>query len=332
MLINLHAHQLTYGMFDLDPFWGPSWTNNTLKVGDWSLGNKNPNAPHPAEYFSRDAQLARMEERGIDRLVLSQPAHMFMYWAGEFGTTFSRTVNDELAQFCADEPSRFSFWALVPMHDPEAAPAELERAVTELGAVGIMTGGCDFAGRDIHDPAFDPLWEKMCELSVPAFVHGYNVSATGATHGADPFDGTSIIGMPYYESLAMWYLICGGVLDRFPDLRFYVTHAGGMVPYHLGRLEQTNKTMAPDSVNSKPVSEYLDNFVFDPDIHDPRMRKALIDVIGIDRFVYGDNLGGSDNFNGDLTDGMGLSEQDREKIRSGNALRILPGLASVASA
>ena len=97
MYINLHAHQLTYGMFDHDPHWGPKWENNTLKIGDWSLGNTNKEQPHPAEYFSVERQLQRMEERGIDKLVLSQPAHMFMYWAGDFGTPFARIVNDELS-------------------------------------------------------------------------------------------------------------------------------------------------------------------------------------------------------------------------------------------
>jgi aminocarboxymuconate-semialdehyde decarboxylase len=333
MLINLHAHELTYGMFDHDPYWGPAWVNNTLKIGDWSLGNTNKNQPHPAEYFSLEAQRKRMVDRGIDKLVLSQPAHMFMYWADDFGTRFSRIVNDELSQFVAQDPEHFDFWALVPMADPDpaVAPVELERAVTELGAVGMMTGGVNFAGREIHDEAFYPLWEKMIELQVPAFVHGYNASASG--HGAeDQFDTSSIIGMNNFETICIWNLICGGVLDRYPELRFYVTHAGGFFPYHLGRFEQTNQTMAPDSVNEKPVSEYLDNFVFDPDLHEPIMRKALVDFIGIDRFVYGDNLGGSDNFHGDLTDDIGLTDADREKIRSTNALRILPRLSVPASA
>jgi aminocarboxymuconate-semialdehyde decarboxylase len=326
MLINLHAHQLTYGMFDHDPHWGPAWENNTLRVGNWYLGNKKPNPTHPAEYFSRERQLERMEERGIDKLVVCQPAHMFMYWAGDFGTKFARIVNDELAAFCAQEPDKFYFWALAPMGDPEAAPAELERAVTDLGAVGMMMGGTNLNGHEVHQECYDPLWAKLTELGVPAFVHGYNQSAALDWH-EDAFDLTSIVGMNYDETACVWNLICGGVLDRHPDLRFYVTHAGGFFPYHLGRFEQTNRTMAPDAVNERPVKEYLPSFYFDPDVHEPIMRKALVELIGPDNFVYGDNLGGSDNFQGDLTDGIGLSEEDREKIRGGNALGLLKRLS-----
>jgi aminocarboxymuconate-semialdehyde decarboxylase len=326
MLINLHAHELTYGMFGLDHPLAPQWVNNTLKIGDWVLGNKNKDQPHPAEYFSHERQRERMQERGIDKLVVSQPAHMFMYWAGDFGVQFARIVNDELAQFCAEDPEHFNFWALVPMADPDAAIAELERAVNENGAVGMMMGGANFAGREVYDEAYEPLWEKLIELDVPVFVHGYNATATGS-HEKDRYDASSILGMNYYESLCIWYLICSGVLDRHPGLRFYVTHAGGFVPYHLGRLAQTNLTMAPDSVNERPVVEYMKHFWFDPDVHEPIMRKALIDLMGIDRFVYGDNLGGSDNFHGDLTDEIGLSDEEREKIRSGNALKLLPRLS-----
>ncbi|MCW3001046.1 MAG: hypothetical protein JWQ20_344 [Conexibacter sp.] len=324
MLINLHAHELTYGMFGHDPHWGPHWVNNTLKIGDWELGTTKK-IPHPAEFFSAEAQRKRMAERGIDKLVVSQPAHMFMYWAGDFATPFSRIVNNELSEFCAKDAEHFDFWALVPMADPAEAPRELTRAVEELGAVGMMMGGANFAGREVYDRAYDPLWERVCELDVPVFVHGYNASATG--HGSnDPYDTSSIVGMNYYETMCIWYLICSGVLDRFPTLQFYVTHAGGYFPFHLGRFTHTNQTMAPDSVNKKPVDEYFGNFLFDPDIHDPIMRKALVDLVGVDRFVYGDNLGGSDNFQGDLTDEIGLSDEDREKIRSGNALRVLKRL------
>jgi aminocarboxymuconate-semialdehyde decarboxylase len=308
-------------MFNHDPYWGPRWEDNTLKIGDWALGTKGG---LDKMKYSHEGTLRRMDERGIDRLVISQPAHMFMYWAGEFGTKFARIVNDELSKACAEE-DRLDFWALVPMADPVAAPGELDRAVDELGAVGMMIGGADFAGGEVHDPVYEPLWDKVTELDVPVFVHGYNHSVAGAK---DAHDASTIVGMPFYESVCVWHLICGGVLDRHPDLRIYVTHAGGFVPYHLGRLIHTNRTMAPDSVNQRSVEEYLGNFYFDPDVHEPIMRRALIDLIGVDHFVYGDNFGGADNFDGDLTDGIGLTDAQREAIKGENALDLVPRLAA----
>jgi aminocarboxymuconate-semialdehyde decarboxylase len=339
-MIDLHCHTITPGMFDRHPHWGPWWENGTMKIGNWYLGAKKERGANLEDAIKRvrvshEGLLGQMEERGISKLVLSQPAHMYMYWTGEFGTEYARIVNDELAAFCAARPDKFDWWALVPLGDPDAAPAELERAVTQLGAVGMMMGGTNLGGHELYDECYEPLWETLVELDVPSFVHGYNQSVAH-DQSEDKFDLTSVLGMPYDETAGMWNLICGGVLDRYPELRFYVTHAGGFFPYHLGRFEQTNKTMAPDAVNERPVADYLVNFYFDPDVHDPIMRRALVEQIGVDRFVYGDNLGGADNFHGDLTDGIGLSDEDRESIRTGNALRLLkrltPSTGSGASA
>ena len=45
-------------------------------------------------------------------------------------------------------------------------------------------------------------------------------------------------------------------------------------------------------------------------------------VVGVDRCVVGTNFGGAYD-NGDLTAGLGLTDADREKIRSGNAIELL---------
>jgi aminocarboxymuconate-semialdehyde decarboxylase len=48
----------------------------------------------------------------------------------------------------------------------------------------------------------------------------------------------------------------------------------------------------------------------------------VVEVIGPDQLLYGTNFGGAYD-HGDLTAGIDLSETDREKIRSGNAMRLL---------
>ena len=154
-------------------------------------------------------------------------------------------------------------------------------------------------------------------------VHGYNQSIwLGESHSSDLFETTSILGDCYDESLFFWYLICGGALDTFPDLKVYITHAGGMALFQLGRLNSLNKSMAPDARNKRPVADYLPNFWFDLDVHTPSLRKAVLDIVGVDHIVHGTNFGGAYDF-GDPTDGLGLSEEDNNKIRSLNAKALL---------
>jgi aminocarboxymuconate-semialdehyde decarboxylase len=328
MLFDLHVHQLTKGMFNLDDRWGPFWDNGTLRIGKWVLGTKRAGILDLDENIEKmwapAPRIKAMDDAGHDKWVVSIPSHMVMYHTDPaFGVRHAQTVNDSLAEYCATNPDRFYFWAHAPLQDPQSAAKELDRAVTQLGAKGLEMGGANFGGLEADDPALDPVWEKICELGVPVFCHGYNQSVGWDEPMNDPYDTTSIIGMNSDEALFYWYVCNGGVLDRFPDLKLLITHGGGFVPFQLGRFEATNLTMAPDSKNKKPFTEYRKNFYYDLDIHSPIMRRAIIDAVGIDQVVYGDNFGGADGHRVDLTDKLGLTDDQREQIRSTNVLKLV---------
>lgn len=331
MLIDVHAHLLTPGMMKRHTFWGPFMKTTGLTVGHFALGTRQPSKAKDddeaeANLLARMTHQERrklMAERGVDKLILSTPSHAFMYWAGEFGTEYARICNDELSAFCAEDPDHFGFWAHANLADPAQAVRELERAVTQLGAKGLCVGGANFNGLEAHSEELFPLWAKLQELDVPVMVHGYNQSIyLGENHTSDRFETSSIVGDCVDETLFFWYLINGGALDAYPGLKVYITHAGGMAVFQLGRLNDLNRVMAPDSRNRRPVIDYLPNFYFDIDVFAPALRRAVVEVVGVDRIVYGTNFGGAYD-QGDLTAGLGLSDQDCEKIRSGNAIRLL---------
>lgn len=327
MLIDLHAHQLTKEMFDQHEKWGPFWDDG-LRIGDWKLGSKRQ-APNQLdemlERWQPEPRLAAIDKAGIDKMVLSMPLHMVGYhYEADFAIRYAAIANDSMAEFCSHHPDRFFFWAHVPLQDPAAGARELERAVTQLGAQGLMMGARNLGGLEVYDPALRPLWEKASELDCMIFVHGYNQSVTWGERACDdPFDTTSIVGMNTDETLFYWYLVNAGVLDDFPDLKILITHGGGFVPFQLGRFAMTNRTMAPDSKNKKDLLEYNPNFFYDLDIHSPHMRRAIIEEVGVDQVLYGDNFSGSDVHEGDLTEGLGLSEADRDKIRYKTAVPML---------
>ncbi len=331
MLIDVHAHLLSPGMLNRHAFWGPFMKMQGLTVGHFSLGTKQPtkaasDAEAESNLLARMTHAARiklMDARGVDKLVLSVPSHAFMYWAGDFGNDYARICNDELSAFCRVMPDRFDFWAHANLADPAAAVLEIDRAVRVLGAKGLCVGGTNFDGIQTYDERLFPVWEKLAELDVPIMVHGFNQSIyLGDRHHEDRFETTSIVGDCVDETLFFWYLICGGALDAFPTLKSYITHAGGMAVFQLGRLSELNGAMAPDARNQRPLLEYMPNFYFDLDVHHPALRRGVVEVVGTDRLVYGTNFGGAYDY-GDLTAGIGLSDSDREKIRSTNAIELL---------
>lgn len=331
MLIDCHAHLLTAGMLNRDAFWGPFMKARGFTVGHFALGTRQPKAglsDAQAEAgllakMSHDARRALMAQRGVDRIVVSTPSHAFMYWAGDFGSTYARICNDEMSAYCAQDPEHFTFWAHANLADPAEAAREIRRAVAQLGARGVCVGGANFKGLQAWSPELYPVWEVVTQLDVPLMVHGYNQSVWwGDKHAEDRFETTSIVGDCVDETLFLWYLVCGGVLDDFPTLKTYINHAGGMSVFQLGRLAELNKSMAPDARNRRPLLDYLANFWFDLDLHHPSLRRAVVDVVGVDQVLYGTNFGGAYD-NGDLTVGLGLSDADCERIRSGNALKLL---------
>tara|TARA_Y100001001_G_scaffold44512_1_gene39565 strand:- start:16331 stop:17416 length:1086 start_codon:yes stop_codon:yes gene_type:complete len=346
MLIDLHAHAPHPDYYDQHPYWGPAFELQSdgdikLRVGDYVLRLGAPErkaalrAAHArgetldvAEYMAKwkdpKVRLAGMDAAGQNAQVVSVPSHCYMYWAeAEFGVPFAKKANDVLAEYCSAAPDRLMFWAHAPLNAPVEAAKEIRRACKELGAKGLVAGGSNFGGLEFDSPEMDPVWEALCEVDLPMFVHGYNQSATwGENADTDRYETTAIVGMNYDETKCFWYMINGGVFDRFPDLKVYITHGGGFVPYQLGRMEKTNPNLDIFH-NKKPFREYLRNFYFDVELHEVPMRQALVDVIGADRVLYGSNFGGSDAVRHDLTDGLSLSDEDMQKIRWKNACELL---------
>lgn len=209
MLIDIHAHMITPGMLKRHSYWGPFTTADGFTVGDFALKTKNFTAITDDEAerrllaaMSHDGRREIMSERGVDKLVLSIPSHAFMYWADDFGSEYAAICNDELAAYCAADPQHFNFWAHANLAQPTAAAREIERAVSQLGAVGVSAGGTNFAGLEAHNEELFPVWEVLCKHDAPLMVHAYDQNVWHhATARAGKFATTSILGDLYDETL-----------------------------------------------------------------------------------------------------------------------------------
>jgi predicted TIM-barrel fold metal-dependent hydrolase len=83
----------------------------------------------------------------------------------------ARLANDELAELVRARPDTFvGFVAGLPMNDVDAALAEIDRAVQQLGALGIQIY-THVNGLPLDDPRFEPVFERMAELDRAIWVH-----------------------------------------------------------------------------------------------------------------------------------------------------------------
>lgn len=153
-------------------------------------------------------------------------------------TDMAKLANDSMAELVRKYADRFpGFIASLPMNDPEGLLVEAERAVKNLGAVGVQVYS-NVLGRPLDKPETMPLFDLMAKLDRPIWIH--------PARGADFPDYKSeikshyeiwfIFGWPYETSAAMAHLVFAGLFDRHPDIKIITHHLGGMIPYFEGRV------------------------------------------------------------------------------------------------
>jgi predicted TIM-barrel fold metal-dependent hydrolase len=290
---------------------------------DRAMGVDNPMAKRLAKLDDVGAgRLADMDAAGIDFQVLSQTVGPMP--DPDAVTELAREANDELAKAIAAYPDRFAGFALLPMADPLAAAAELERAVSELGFKGALVSGTEH-GRFLDDRFFWPVFESAEELGVPIYLHpaeppGAVRSAyyAGLPPATAQMLATAGWGWHVETGLHSLRLILSGVFDQFPGLNLIVGHMGEALPFMLAR---SSRNLTPVSGLRRPVEDYfLENFYITTSgmfAYPPLL--CLLLVVGADRVIFSVDYPYSTNEEGRaFIDGAPISPADKEKIAHGN--------------
>ena len=286
-----------------------------IVVGQVAIG------PITAHYHDLDLRLKAMDAKGVAIHALSLMPPM-VYWAdAALGLRVARIVNDALAEATRAHPDRFMGLATLPLQDPEAAVTEAERAVTELGCRGIYLG-TNVRGKELTDPSFFPVFERIHALGAPIFLHPLNVIGS---QRLTSYYLHNLLGNPFDTAVAAANLIFSGLLDRFPKLNICLPHAGGALPYLIGRLNHGWKVRQECKAMKKPPSSYLRRFTYDTISHAPEPLRYLINLVGADRVMLGSDYCFDMGYERpvEVVSALKLSSNDQEKILGGNAARLL---------
>ena len=283
--------------------------------------------PLDASYWDLARRLRAMDRQGVAVQALSLTVPM-VYWAdGDLGRRLARAFNDAAAQAHTAHPDRFVGCATLPMQDPVRAVEELERAA-RLPGIRAVYLGTNVNGRELSDPAFFPVFERVQALRLPVLLHPLNV--LGAQR-LQRFYLNNLLGNPFDTAVAAAHLVFGGVLDRLPRLRVCLPHAGGALPYLAGRLRH-GQHVRPETRGTarRPLPAYLRRFTYDTITHDPRALRYLVATVGADHVMLGSDfcfdMGYSRPRAIVLDRTVGLSRRDRKRVLRDNAARFL-GLA-----
>ncbi len=130
------------------------------------------------------------------------------------------------------------------------------------------------------------MWDVVAALGVAVFVH-----PQAPVVGQDRVERqnlTQVIGFPLETALSMSRLIFGGVLTRWPGIRWCFSHAGGAFASIVARLDHGWRVMdEAHAAIPEPPSHYARRVWVDSITHSPRALTLVLDTFGHDRVVLG---------------------------------------------
>jgi predicted TIM-barrel fold metal-dependent hydrolase len=260
-----------------------------------------------------------MDGTGIDYALLSTNMPGPCSLPGELGVPAARALNDSLIGTMNDNPARFGVLAGLPWNIPRAAVEEMQRA-RELGACGVVLYS-HIGGKPVDDAFFELVYDSAEELNMPLVLH-----PTVPTWGESVKDHSMITMMALQvdTSFALLRLVLGGILERHPDLKVVMPHAGGVLPYMMGRIEHQTEVMGRGREHiSRSVASYLEQVFFD--VVSPS--KQALDFVyrfhGAERLLFGtDHPWVDPRVFMELVDSMEIPEEEKARILGKNAIEL----------
>lgn len=314
--------------------WDPASADNV--VATW-LRSHNP-VGYDRLYDRGPLRIEQMDAAGIDFQILS------LFDPGVQDETdvalaidVARRANDDLAETVRATPHRFGGFATLATQDPDAAAAELQRAVTESGLVGaLINGHCQ--GRYLDDPAYESLFACAEELAVPIYLHPTTPHPAVMDAWFAPYvdDGLHLAswGFAAEAGTHVLRLIYSGLFDRFPRLQMIIGHLGEMLPFAAYRIDRYYGLGGPKGVGASSrglkhlPSHYLRNNVYVTTSGNfcPTSFACTLEVMGADRVMFSVDYPMDDNTDGArfLAD-FPMAPDVRRKVASDNAIRLFGG-------
>jgi aminocarboxymuconate-semialdehyde decarboxylase len=275
-------------------------------------------------------RIADMNGEDVGMQAVSPMPEILSYWLdAPSAQTMARYMNKTIAELVHAAPDRFVGLGMVPLQDPELAAKELATLRSD-GLAGVEIGS-NINGKSPGDPFFDPFYAEAERQNLAIFVHALHPTMTDRLVG--PPMVAPYVAYPTDIGLAGASLITGRVLEKFPRLRIGLSHGGGTLAMFLPRLESgwqklpalKNAFASPEEAARKL---YYDNVVFDK-----RLLRYLIEAYGDTQVFVGSDYpftAGQKN-SAAMFDEIGLSAEQLERLRGGNAARFL-NLQSAAKA
>ena len=239
-------------------------------------------------------------------------------------------MNEASAQLVADHPGRFGAFATLPLPDVAASLEELARSLDSLRLDGVVVLS-NFAGIYLGDARFGEVYAELDRRAAVVYVHPTDPVAGNPLGAEIP---TYLMEVTFDTARALFNLLYKGVLERFPNIRWIFSHAGGALPYLTWRIS-LGQFVIPDASKAVPkgVPYYLGRLFYDTGLSaNPYVFRSLRELVAPEQILFGtDYPFAPEILSAETVKGInaydGFSAEDREKIEFKNAIQLFPRLA-----
>ncbi|TYK44457.1 amidohydrolase [Actinomadura decatromicini] len=210
--------------------------------------NSIPYSEMRAGCYDSVARLEDMNRAGILASLCFPSVPRFcgqLFWEAEdkeLAMLCVRAYNDFMIdEWCGSAPGRYIPLVIVPLWDPKAAAAEVERTAAK-GARGVAfsENPAPLGLPTIHDPKryWDPLFAAAQDAELIVCMHVGSSSTMPKISPNSPFMANMTWGANRTSGALLEWLF-SGVFQRFPSLKIALSEGNiGWIPYFLERAEQ----------------------------------------------------------------------------------------------
>lgn len=284
---------------------------------------------YPPQNADAEARLGLMDKYGVDVHALSQTTPVLLGFNAKDAAEICRLSNDDNYALCKAYPKRFVNICMVSLLDMKSAMKELDRAVNELDCRGV-TVSANQNGKGLDSPQYFPFYEKLVKHDLPLLIHPTHWESYPLVDMEKGWRMMHLFGWPFDTTQAVWRLIFGGVLERYPLLKVVTHHLGTMLPYFSRRIE-TNFNGFLKNKLPRHISEYWKNIYGDTAVDGTVAAYPCgYAFFGPDRMMYGSDYpfgpeSGEDFIRENLlgVKKMNIPEEDKKKILGENARKLL---------
>jgi aminocarboxymuconate-semialdehyde decarboxylase len=271
--LDVHAHLIPIEYVSDAP--GVAWdaAAQALSVDGKIIGLK--------QLFQPAALLAWMDKNDVAQAWISVPPPAYRQQLNERASEdWSNRLNEGAAATSAQYPDRLKPLYHLPVEHPGLA-AKLAHALDAERFALCAGGETDLT---FSDARLDPLWSIMDARKAFVFLH----PGRCCDGRLSPFYLENLVGNPHETAVTVAHLVFGGVLTRFPNIRFCLSHGGGTVPMIAGRWQRGFDTEQPGvDTRTAPPAVVLSGLYVDCLTHSRAALACSAEVFGQGRLLFG---------------------------------------------